>query len=311
MTETIINSLTAELPLKNIQSISSFNKGWSNDQKFIVVTEDKKYLLRLVDITNKQRYVEHAELLKQSADINIPTHRLNAHGECLNGMYYFLLLDWIDGSDAREIIKDYTLDEQYDFGFKAGIILSKIHNFKLVNESTESWSNRYNRKIDTKIKMYKDCEIKYNKGHLLMDVISNYRYLLDNTKNVQHHGDYHIGNMLIDNNNKLHIIDFDRHDTGEAYEEFNRITWCASASPAFASGRIDGYFNHEVPEEFWKLLLLYISSNMLSSLPWAILFGDKEIQTMKRSYSEILDWYDDFEQVIPSWYTSKNFKTRR
>src|SRR5699024_10584345 len=114
--------------------------------------------------------------------------------------------------------------------------------------------------------------------------------------------DFHIGNMLIDGNDKLYIIAFDRHDSCDPDEEFNRITWCASLSPAFASGRIDGYFNHDVPDEFWKLLLLYISSNMLSSLPWAIPFGDKEISTMKRSYAELLDWYDNFQRIIPKWY---------
>ena len=39
MSEVMINSLLSELPLKNIQSITPFNKGWSNDHKFIVVTE--------------------------------------------------------------------------------------------------------------------------------------------------------------------------------------------------------------------------------------------------------------------------------
>ncbi|CAD2081915.1 aminoglycoside phosphotransferase [Jeotgalicoccus coquinae] len=306
MSETMINSLTSELPLKNIQSVTPFNKGWSNDRKFIVVSEDKKYLLRVTDIKNNQKYLEHADLLKQSRKNNIHTHKLAAQGECLNGTYYFLLLDWIDGNDASDVINNFTLSEQYNFGVKAGEILAEIHNFKPVSKSTESWSTRYNRKIDKKIIMYNDCELKYDKGHLLMTVISKYRHLIDNNRNVQHHGDYHIGNMLIDSNNKLHIIDFDRHDTGEAFEEFNRITWCASASPAFASGRIDGYFNYDVPAEFWELLQLYIASNMLSSLPWAIRFGDKEIKTMRRSYAEILDWYDDFELTVPKWYRKKH-----
>ncbi len=300
----MINSLKSELPLTDIKSISPFNKGWSNDQKFIVMTEDKKYLLRVTDIKNKQTYVQHAELLKQSAKNNIPTHKLAAHGECLNDTYYFLLLDWIDGNGAEDVINNFTLSEQYNFGVEAGEILAEIHNFTPVSVSAESWSTRYNRKIDRKIEIYKNSELKYENGDLLFDIIEKYRHLIANKEDVQHHGDFHIGNMLMDSNDKLHIIDFDRHDTGEAFEEFNRITWCASASPAFASGRIDGYFNNDVPDEFWKLLLLYISSNMLSSLPWAISFGDKEINTMRRSYAEILDWYDDFKQVVPNWYES-------
>lgn len=300
----MINSLKSELPLTHIKTIIPLNKGWSDDQKFIVETKDSKYLLRVADIKKTKRFLQHSNLLLQAAENHIPTHSLIAHGKCLNDTYYFLLLDWIDGNDAEGVINNFTLLEQYKYGVKAGEILAEIHTFKPVIKSTESWSKRYNRKINKKIKMYNDCVLKYDNDVLLFAVIEKYRHLVENRKDVQHHGDFHIGNMLIDSNNKLYIIDFDRHDTGEAFEEFNRITWCASASPAFASGRIDGYFTNDVPNEFWELLQLYIASNMLSSLPWAITFGDKEIATMRRSYAEILDWYDDFEQVVPNWYQS-------
>lgn len=298
----MIDSLKSHLPLQNIQTITPFNKGWSDDRKFIVVTDDNKYLLRVGDINNKNRYIQHARLLEQAAENGLPTHRLIAHGTLLADTHYFLLLGWLAGDDAEDVITSFSQAEQYNLGLEAGKILKVIHNFKPVSASSESWAKRFNRKIDRKIEMYENCELKYENGHLLQDVVSKYRHLLENKKVVQHHGDFHIGNMLIDENDKLHIIDFDRHDTGEPYEEFNRITWCASLSPAFASGRIDGYFNNDVPDEFWELLLLYISSNMLSSLPWAIPFGDKEITTMRKSYAEILDWYDDFIRVVPNWY---------
>jgi len=108
--------------------------------------------------------------------------------------------------------------------------------------------------------------------------------------------------MMIDRNGVLTIIDFDRDDFGDPWEEFNRIVWCAQAAPAFASGMVDGYFNGDIPMEFWKLLALYICSNTLSSLPWAIPFGDKEIQVMRNQAVQALQWYDDMEKVVPSWY---------
>lgn len=85
--------------------------------------------------------------------------------------------------------------------------------------------------------------------------------------------------MMIEDD-KMVIIDFDRYDFGDPWEEFNRIVWSAQASPIFASGIINGYFDNEVPHEFWKLLALYIGSNMLSSIPWAIPFGEGEVHTM-------------------------------
>ena len=112
--------------------------------------------------------------------------------------------------------------------------------------------------------------------------------------------------MMIDRSGRLTVIDFDRDDYGDPWEEFNRIVWCAQAAPAFASGMVDGYFNRNVPVEFWQLLALYISSNTLSSLPWAIPFGEKEIQVMRHQAAQVLDWYDNMNNVVPKWYILPN-----
>ena len=107
---------------------------------------------------------------------------------------------------------------------------------------------------------------------------------------------------MIDNTGRLVIIDFDRDDHGDPWEEFNRIVWCAQARPAFASGMVDGYFDGDVPLEFWKLLALYISSNSLSSLPWAIPFGQEQIDVMVKQAAEIMQWYHNMENPVPEWY---------
>jgi aminoglycoside phosphotransferase (APT) family kinase protein len=108
--------------------------------------------------------------------------------------------------------------------------------------------------------------------------------------------------MMVDRDGKLTVIDFDRDDYGDPWEEFNRIVWCAQASEAFASGMIDGYFNGEVPMEFWNLLALYIASNSLSSLPWAVAYGEREIAVMQQQAAQVLSWYRNMTQVVPTWY---------
>jgi hypothetical protein len=47
---------------------------------------------------------------------------------------------------------------------------------------------------------------------------------------------------------------------------------------------------------------LYICSNTLSSLPWAIPFGEEEIRVMLKQGADVLQWYDGMKNVIPSWY---------
>ena len=193
--------------------------------------------------------------------------------------------------------------QQYAYGLEAGKILRRLHSIP-APDTQEEWESRFNRKMDKKIKNYSECPIKYPDGEAFLEFITANRHLLKNRPQTYQHGDYHIGNMMVDTDGQLQIIDFDRDDYGDPWEEFNRIVWCAQASPVFASGMVDGYFGGPVPEEFWRLLALYICSNTLSSIYWAIPFGQQEIDTMLRQGQEVLSWYNGMKNIVPSWYCS-------
>lgn len=77
-------------------------------------------------------------------------------------------------------------------------------------------------------------------------------------------------------------------------------TTLASISCANIENRCRYQYNYIV--EFWKLLAVYIGSNTLSSLPWAIPFGEAEITTMRNQAAEILQWYDNMKNPVPTWY---------
>ncbi len=276
------------------------NKGWSKDKKYCVTDENGlKYLYRLSDISEYEAKKAEFEMMQRVAALGVPMCQPIEFGTCNDGVYS--LQSWIDGSDAEEVIASYSEREQYAFGLEAGRILKKIHSIPAPTDQP-SWSERFNRKIDTKMRRYAECPLKYDNGQAFIDYINANRHLLTNRAQTYQHGDYHIGNMMIDNVGKLQIIDFNRNDYGDPWEEFNRIVWCAQASHSFSSGMVDGYFEAEVPEKFWRLLALYISSNTLSSLYWAIPFGEEEINTMRNQAREILLWYDNMQNYVPCWY---------
>ena len=279
------------------------DKGWSGDQKYCAVTADgSKYLLRVSSIDRLDRKRREFEKMSEVAQLGISMCMPVEFGTCDEGTY--LIQSWIDGVDAEETIMAMDLDTQYRYGWDAGRILAKIHTIP-APEDAPDWETRFNAKIDRKIAMYENCELKYESGgEAFLQYIAENRHLLHGRPQSYQHGDYHIGNMMIDRNGVLTIIDFDRDDYGDPWEEFNRIVWCAQAAPAFASGMVDGYFDGEIPMDFWRLLALYICSNTLSSLPWAIPFGDKEIRVMRNQAAQVLQWYDDMKNVVPAWYKS-------
>ena len=287
------------IPKLNFISKELINNGWSCDKKYCVTTTDGvKYLLR---VTPKEKSANRAEMFRmqqQVAALGVPMCRPIEIGSCDEGLY--TVQTWVDGKDAEEIIPHLNNSEQYAYGLEAGRILKVIHSIP-APENQPDWEQRFNAKIDCKIEMYNDCHVKFEGAEDIMAYIESNRFLLSNRRQSYQHGDYHIGNMMIEKN-KIVIIDFDRYDFGDPWEEFNRIVWCAQASPIFASGIINGYFDNEVPLEFWKLLALYISSNMLSSIPWAIPLGESEVNTMLNQAKDVLSWYNNMHNPIPTWY---------
>ena len=275
-------------------------KGWSGDQKYCVTDENgKKYLLRISDITQQEKKKREFEMMRQVAALGVPMCLPLELGICSEGVYS--LQSWIEGQDAETVIASLSDTEQYAYGLEAGKILKKIHTIPAPT-TQEDWELRFNRKMDYKIQKYGECPIKYENGQAFIDYIEANRYLLKNRPQVYQHGDYHIGNMMIDEEGRLQIIDFNRDDYGDPWEEFNRIVWCAQKSPLFASGMVNGYFENNVPTEFWRLLALYIASNTLSSVYWAIPFGQGEVDTMLNQAKEVLFWYDNMKNPVPTWY---------
>ena len=275
-------------------------KGWSHDKKYCVTDEKgERFLLRVSDMAQYEAKRSEFMMMRRVASLGIPICQPIEFGVSEESVYS--LQSWIDGESAEDLIPLFSSREQYDYGLEAGRILRRIHSIP-APDSQEDWAARFNRKIDTKVRKYGECLLKYPNGQAFIDCVNANRHLLNGRPQTYQHGDYHIGNMMIGRNRQLYIIDFDRNDYGDPWEEFNRIVWCAQKSPSFASGMANGYFDGDVPADFWRLLALYISSNMLSSLYWAIPYGEKEVRTMLNQAEEVLTWYNGMTDTVPGWY---------
>ncbi len=279
--------------------VEPITKGWSEDKKYCVTKADgTKYLLRISPAERYETRKALFKILERVDALNIPMCRPVEFGTCVDGVY--ILESWIDGKDAEPALPMLPETEQYVLGLKSGEILRKIHSIP-APKTQEDWAIRFNRKTNNKIQKYRECELSFAGDDKIIDYIENNRHLLENRPQCFQHGDYHVGNMMLENG-ELRIIDFDRYDFGDPWEEFNRIVWSAAASPHFATGQLRGYFGGEPPLEFFKLLAFYIASNTLSSIYWAIPFGQGEIDTMMKQSQDVLAWYDNMQDPVPTWY---------
>lgn len=298
---------------KGFINIEPITKGWSEDKKYCATVEDgTKYLLRISPASRFESRKALFTMLEKVAELKIPMCMPIEFGTCSDTALFkggvYTLQSWIDGEDLETVLPLLSETEQYILGLQSGEILKAIHTIP-APETQEVWESRFNRKTDYKIKKYHECGLRFSGDEHILAYVEENRHLLKNRPQCFQHGDYHVGNMMMENGDKLFtkalkIIDFDRFDFGDPWEEFNRIVWSAAASPHFATGQIRGYFRGEPSIEFWRLLALYIASNTLSSIYWAIPFGQSDIDTMMQQSQDVLFWFDNMRNPVPTWYLS-------
>jgi len=281
--------------------VTKIEKGWSNDEKYLLETGKEKLLLRLTDISQYEKKKYEFEMFQKLKQVNVPTSRPIEFGIDDENKHVWMTLSWVEGEDLETQIQNFSVGDQYKFGIKAGKILQKIHAVEIPEPLTD-WDVHFNKKTDKRLKIYDECEIKIPGADAFIAYIEQNRHLLKGRPQTFQHGDYHIGNMILTAENKVIPIDFNRLDTGDPWEEFNRILFCKDISPAFASGRVDGYFDGDVPDKFWQLLAFYISSNTLGGIAWALDFGEEEVNFSLKQAQRTLKDYDNMTLIVPKWY---------
>lgn len=283
-------------------------KGWSEDKKYCVTTKDgTKYLLRISPLSQYESKKSLFSMMEQIAALDIPMCVPIEFGICDDGVYS--IQSWIDGVDLETVLplSSETLlpeTEQYALGLQAGKIAKKIHAIP-VPEPHEEWTVSFNRRIDKTIQEYNMCGLKFDGDHQMFDYIENNRYLLKNRPQCFLLSDYNVINMMYENG-ELKIIDFERYDIGDPWDEFNCIVWSAMASPHFATGQLHGYFDGEPPMEFFRLLAVYIAFLVLSLISsWAVSSEYGRNVTMKLAQN-VLNWFDHMQNPVPTWYLKDN-----
>ena len=286
--------------LNRFISYTKITKGFSKDCKYHTVDESGDHYL--VRIFPKARYQENLLRFKNMKKAWKHTKSICEPIETgCTGKDGYVILAWVMGEDAIKKVDNLSEAQAYATGFSAGKILAAIHQVK-APANLASWDDTYNTVLDKRIENYINCPLKYRDGDAFIQYCESHRHLLQNRPQTFRHGDYHIGNFILDSRNRVNVIDFGLSDYGDPWEEFNRITWTVQKSPLLAAGMINGYFDNNIPAEFWQLMALYLCSKALYALPWSLAYGEEETEIMVNQSLDIYDWYSGMTETVPSWY---------
>ena len=302
----LVHNLTAiqervEL-LQNAKKIEQLSKGYSYDNKYIVFGDGFKLLLRIAEKGSYEKKMIEFQILKEMQSFNIRTPKLIDIGifNDLNSCY--TIYSYIDGIDAKEALDKLSEEEQYKLGIEAGKELSKMHLLK-APPTIKSWYERAMEKHYRYYNSYKECGIRINNDEKIINFIEKNKHCIKNRCNHFQHDDYHMGNIIVKNKKYAGVIDFGNFDWGDPIHDFVKVAlFQREESVPFSIGQIEGYFDNQIPEDFWMLYSIYSGMVIFSSVVWSLRFAPEQFGEMEERIYVLLEDHKNFEILKPTWF---------
>lgn len=207
---------------------------------------------------------------------------------------------WLDGENLRSFLHNKTEISCYEYGIKSSKLLKKLHEVNVSNVVARFNVDYYITDI-LAILRSNDCILKYK--NLWLDlIVENADILKIKKKDSIIHFDFKPKNIMV-SNDKLLLIDFDSFSIGNPWFDFyDKGLVIYKERQAFNKGVIDGYFNNNIPNDFWMFLKIISICTMIQMSAWSI-------NKMKQDYifsieKHLLKSYSDDSNNIPKWYES-------
>ncbi len=301
----ILSCMCNDIPNSDtFTKIEPINKGVSGDDKYFVETsEGQRFLLRISDIESYERKKIMYDMMERIASLGVSMSCPVDFGICNGGRSVYQLLSWCDGETADNLVPVLSETEQYILGIKAGQNLSLIHSV-LAPDGMVDWYDRFIETNDSRFRSFFSCGITIDGSDAILDYYEKNIHLLRGRPQCFIHGDYHNENLLVSENHDIAVIDWDLLDSpyGDPWSEFSRISMCANFSPHFTTGLLRGYFDGEPPEDFWRVLALYLSTGALMLISWAVYVEPECLEECKQIAVKVIHWFDGMRSPIPAWY---------
>ena len=284
------------------KEIQAVDKGYSKDQKYHIITNEQEHLLlRCSLIKNFFQKEREYQFIRKVEETGITMTKPVSFGICNEGQWVYLLLTWVEGVDLEEVLGNFPVERQYELGRQAGNILRTIHQIPL-NEDENPIETKIPKKL-LQLEKYEHSLRRVENDEGVVEYVKQNIQKIWREKPTYLHGDFHPGNLIYQSDGTIGVIDFNRWEIGDPYEEFYKLeSFGVELSIPYCIGQIEGYFNDQVPEQFWETLAVYVAHSSLYSIEWATQFDEEEILGMVQRYHASIKHFDHYKQIVPTWY---------
>lgn len=283
--------------------IEQVNKGWSDDRKFYIETEDRqRLLLRTSSIERYEQKKQEYAMIGKYSTLGFGMSRPVRFGTLPNQGICYMLLTWVDGQDLELALPKLEPQEQYRLGREAGEILNSIHSLEAPADEFSAEAQKSKKKMQ--LQKYMDSAVRIQGDERAIELFNRNIHKICAKPPVYQHGDFHPGNLILTPGRHIGVIDFNRAEIGDPYEEFYKLeSFGTEVSLPYCLGQMDAYFKDAVPEEFWEVHAVYVAHAALYSIKWAEKFGSADVENMIRIGRKIFAHYDNFNSSVPNWYS--------
>jgi len=300
-----IKNIASHIPvLQGYWEAVYIDKGYSPDQKLMVRRANGDQVL--LKVFPLQEYVwkeKEYQTLQHMAAHEVRCSRPIAIGQIPELALGYMIVSYLEGEDGEVVVPKLPNEVQVQIGYQAGQELLKITQMK-APASIPSWYERKLRKHRRYVDEYRSCGHRMRSDDNVLAFIDAHIHLMIDRPNRFQHDDYHLGNLIVRDQQLQGVIDFSAFDWGDPVHEFVKIgIFCSETSVPFSIGQIQGYHDGEEPDElFWKLYALYLAMTLISSVVWVLKVKPEELDMMMDKINRVLENHHDFDFVKPNWY---------
>jgi aminoglycoside phosphotransferase (APT) family kinase protein len=289
--------------LKRVINVSFLNKGYSLEKKYILTTEEGiKYLLRLSFPKDPNTKIIEMEKMLECIKLGVKCNEPIRYGLTSDKECFYSLLSWIEGNDGASCLKSIPTSKHLEIGLLAGKQLRLINSLE-DKTSLDTWFNRFYKKQKLYYEIFQQSNIEFPYQDEVLSFINNNLDLIKNRPSFFQHDDFHLNNIIINNDTYAGVIDFNRWDYGDPWHEFVKLYMFSSEiSKDFCNGQIKGYFyDKAIPKNFFTITALYTAFTLISGLVWSKRLVPHEYKQMQTRVKRIINDFDKFKLNKPIW----------
>ena len=296
-----------EIPgLKGFSKIQPL-KGLSRGNKYYVKSnKGQEMILVLGNASAQYRMEDNVKWIKYLETCDLPTNRLLDFGAYDSGQGYYMILSWIPGTNAQELLGNESPQICDLLGKKSGELLRKIHALPPIFEAP--YRATLSEEISACISEYSGNDVLLKKHPAMETFIrfldDNKVYWAESSKPKLLHGDYHSKNIIF-SEGRASVIDWVYGTVGNPIEDFVRNVISAESSKHYASALIDSYYSNNIPEEFWRTLAIYTAIHELRITKYTFTDPHWSTSFVDHQHNLVLQEYRGMKTIVPSYYAKR------